>query len=158
MRFGPAKPVLAMCTALACAAVACAAPALAVDRSLGAGVPKPVATGAPWTAAEISALDANVDIALATGTALRGAHVGIYAIDARDGRVLYERNQDDAFQPASTFKLLVASAALDKLGPDWRARTTLTAHGPVDAQGRLDGALVLRGGGDPLLRASDLGA
>ena len=103
--------------------LACALPALAVDRSLGADVPKPAVTGAPWTEAEIGSLGANVDIALASGKALRGAHVGIYAIDARDGRVLYERNQDDAFQPASTFKLLVGSAALDKLGPDFRFRT-----------------------------------
>jgi D-alanyl-D-alanine carboxypeptidase/D-alanyl-D-alanine-endopeptidase (penicillin-binding protein 4) len=138
--------------------VVCAAPALAVDRSVGASVPKPQASGAPWSEAEVSSLAANLDAMLAGAKAVRGAHVGIHAVDARDGRVLYSRNADDAFQPASTFKLLVGSAALDKLGPDWRARTTLTAHGPVDAQGRLDGALVLRGGGDPLLRASDLGA
>jgi D-alanyl-D-alanine carboxypeptidase/D-alanyl-D-alanine-endopeptidase (penicillin-binding protein 4) len=118
-------------------------------------VPKPVATGAPWTAAEISALDANVDIALATGTALRGAHVGIYAIDARDGRVLYERNQDDAFQPASTFKLLVASAALDKLGPAFRFRTEAAIENTV-VEGTLRGYLTLRGSGDVLLNDADL--
>ncbi len=136
--------------------LACAAPAGAVDRSLGADVPKPQASGAPWTDAEIGSLSANLDAMLAGAAVLRGAHVGIQAVDARDGRVLYARNADDAFQPASTFKLLVGSAALERLGPDWRARTELTAAGPVDAQGRLGGALVLRGGGDPLLRASDL--
>jgi D-alanyl-D-alanine carboxypeptidase/D-alanyl-D-alanine-endopeptidase (penicillin-binding protein 4) len=139
-----------------CALLACAAPALAVDRALGAGVPKPQASGAPWTDAETSSLAANLDAMLAGAQAVRGAHVGILAVDARDGRTLYARNADDAFQPASTLKLLVGSAALDKLGPGWRARTTLTANGAVDAQGRLSGALVLRGGGDPLLRASDL--
>ena len=136
--------------AAACAALACAAPALAVDRSLGADVPKPVVTGAPWTDAEIASLDANVDIALATGTALRGAHVGIYAIDARDGRVLYERNQDDAFQPASALKLLVGSAALDKLGRDFRFRTRATIDGTV-VEGVLRGYLTLHGSGDVLL-------
>ena len=134
----------------ACAALACAAPALAVDRSLGADLPKPAVTGVPWTDAEISSLDANVDIALATGKALRGAHVGVYAIDARDGRVLYERNQDDAFQPASTFKLLVGSAALDKLGPDFRFRTVAYPGAPV-AGGVVAGYLMLRGSGDVLL-------
>ena len=139
----------------ACAVLACAAPALAVDRSLGAGVPKPVVTGAPWTEAEISALAANVDIALASGKALRGAHTGIYAIDARDGRVLYERNQDDAFQPGSTLKLLVGSAALDKLGREFRFRTQATIENVVEA-GVLRGSLTLRGTGDVLLNDADL--
>jgi len=134
-----------------------AAPALAVDRSLGAGVPKPAATGAPWTDAEIASLAANADVALAGSAAVRGAHVGVYAIDARDGRVLYQRNADDDFQPASTFKLLVGSAALERLGPAFRFHTEVLAGGPV-ANGALQGALVLRGGGDPFLNAADLDA
>jgi D-alanyl-D-alanine carboxypeptidase/D-alanyl-D-alanine-endopeptidase (penicillin-binding protein 4) len=151
MRFTCARRVVLA----ACAALACAAPALAVDRSLGAGVPKPAATGAPWTAAEIGALAAGVDGALATGKTLRGAHVGIYAIDARDGRVLYERNADDAFQPASTFKLLVGSAALDKLGPAFRFRTEAAIENTV-VDGVLRGYLTLRGSGDVLLNDADL--
>ena len=142
---------------LACALCASAAPALAVDRSLGADVPKPSASGTPWTDAQIAALDANVDIALAGAKTLRGAHVGVYAIDARDGRVLYERNPDEDFQPASTFKLLVGSASLDRLGPDFRFHTDVVANGPVES-GTLQGQLVLRGGGDPFLSAADLDA
>jgi len=140
-----------------CAAIACAVPALAVDRSLGADVPKPVASGAPWTDAEMASLSANIDMAMAGSTAVRGAHVGLYAIDARDGRVLYQRGGDDAFQPASTFKLVVGSAALEKLGPDFRFHTEVLSTGGVDG-GRLDGELVLRGGGDPFLNAADLDA
>ena len=139
-----------VCAVCAGALLATAPPALAVDRSLGADVPKPAVTGAPWTEAEISSLAANVDIALATGKALRGAHVGVYAVDARDGRVLYERGQDDAFQPASTFKLLVGSAALDKLGPAFRFRTIAYPGAPVVA-GVVQGSLKLRGSGDVLL-------
>ena len=140
---------------LALAGLACAAPALAVDRGLGAAVPKPVVTGTPWTDPEISALDANLDIALAGAQTLRGAHVGIAVIDARDGRVLYQRNPDELFQPASTFKLVVGSAALDKLGPEFRFRTDVLAEGEV-RNGELQGRLVLRGGGDPFLSARDL--
>ena len=138
-----------MLAAVACA-VACAAPALAVDRTLGADVPKPVAAGAPWTEAEIAALRTGVDSELANATALRGAHAGIYAIDARDGRVLYARNADDAFQPASALKLLVGSAALDKLGRDFRFRTRATIDGTV-IDGVLRGYLTLHGSGDVLL-------
>ncbi|HEY0394302.1 MAG TPA: D-alanyl-D-alanine carboxypeptidase/D-alanyl-D-alanine-endopeptidase [Candidatus Elarobacter sp.] len=140
-----------------CAALACGAPALAVDRALGADVPKPVVTGTPWTAADVAALAANLDLALAGAKTLRGAHVGLYAVDGRDGRVLYQRNAGDAFQPASTFKLLVGSAALDKLGPEFRFRTSAFAGGPV-ANGALDGPLVLRGGGDVLLDDAALGS
>jgi D-alanyl-D-alanine carboxypeptidase/D-alanyl-D-alanine-endopeptidase (penicillin-binding protein 4) len=143
--------------ALAAVALAFGTPARAVDRVLGADVPKPVVTGTPWTGAEIAALGANVDVALAGSKALRGAHAGIYAIDARDGRVLYQRNADDLFQPASTFKLLVGSAALDTLGASFRFRTEAVANGAV-ADGKLNGALVLRGGGDPFLNAADLDA
>ncbi len=138
-----------------CALLTCAAPALAVDRSVGATVPRPVATGTPWTDAEIGALAADVDGLLASSGALLGAHVGLYAIDARDGRVLYARNQDDAFQPASTFKLLVGSAALDKLGPAFRFRTEATIENTV-VDGVLRGWLTLRGSGDVLLSDADL--
>jgi serine-type D-Ala-D-Ala carboxypeptidase/endopeptidase (penicillin-binding protein 4) len=132
--------------------VASAAPALAVDRTLGADVPKPVVTGTPWTDAEIATLDASVDGALAGAKTLRGAHVGLYAIDARDGRVLYARNPDDAFQPASTLKLLVGSAALDRLGPGFRFRTeAIVPAGQVVRGGELSGAILLRGTGDVLL-------
>ena len=129
---------------------ACAVPALAVDRSLGADVPKPAATGTPWTGAEIGALGEAVDRELAGAKTLRGAHVGFYAIDARDGRVLYQRNQDDAFQPASTLKLVVGSAALDRLGPAFRFRTVAFPGAPVVA-GEVKGFLMLRGSGDVLL-------
>ncbi len=139
------------CAALvAGASMACASPAFAVDRSLGAGVPKPAASGEPWTDAEIASLDANLDVALAGSKTLAGAHVGVYAIDAHDGRVLYERNQDDAFQPASTLKLLVGSAALDKLGPTFRFRTDATIANVV-VNGTLRGRLTLHGTGDILL-------
>jgi len=141
----------------AAAALACAAPAFAVDRSLGADVPNPSASGTPWTDAEIASLDANLDVVLAGAATLRGAHVGIYAIDAHDGRVLYERDQDGAYEPASTLKLLVGSAALEKLGPDFRFTTDAVATGPI-VDGTLQGRLIVRAGGDPFLRDADFEA
>jgi serine-type D-Ala-D-Ala carboxypeptidase/endopeptidase (penicillin-binding protein 4) len=127
-----------------------AAPARALDRSAGADVPKPAVTGAPWTDAEIAALDANLDLQINGAGVLRGAHAALYAIDARDGRILYQRNADDAFQPASTLKLLVGSAALERLGPEFRFRTIAFPGAPV-VDGVVRGYLVLRGSGDVLL-------
>jgi serine-type D-Ala-D-Ala carboxypeptidase/endopeptidase (penicillin-binding protein 4) len=130
--------------------IASGEPARAVDRALGADVPKPAVTGAPWTDAEIAALDANLDLQINGASALRGAHAALYAIDARDGRILYQRNADDAFQPASTLKLLVGSAALERLGPEFRFRTIAFPGAPV-VGGVVRGYLVLRGSGDVLL-------
>jgi D-alanyl-D-alanine carboxypeptidase/D-alanyl-D-alanine-endopeptidase (penicillin-binding protein 4) len=68
--------------------------------------------------------------------------------------VLYARNADQAFAPASTLKLVTGGTALDRLGPDYRF-TTLLAREPSNAG--VDG-LILHGGGDPLLRGADLDA
>jgi D-alanyl-D-alanine carboxypeptidase/D-alanyl-D-alanine-endopeptidase (penicillin-binding protein 4) len=146
------NPRITVALLAACAALACASPARAVDRSLGAGIAKPVAAGAQWTDAEIASLSANVDVLLAGAKTLGGAHVGIYAIGARDGRVLYARNADDLFQPASTLKLLVGSAALDKLGPGFRFTTEAFVPGSASVvDGEVKGSVMLRGGGDVLL-------
>jgi D-alanyl-D-alanine carboxypeptidase/D-alanyl-D-alanine-endopeptidase (penicillin-binding protein 4) len=136
---------------------AVAIPALAVDRAEGAGVPKPEASGAPWTDAQVAAVDANIEVTLAGERALRGAHVGLLAVDARDGRILYQRSPDERFQGASTTKLIAGSAALEKLGPDFRFRTAAVAGGPI-ADGTLAGALIVRAGGDPFLRNDDFDA
>jgi D-alanyl-D-alanine carboxypeptidase/D-alanyl-D-alanine-endopeptidase (penicillin-binding protein 4) len=148
MKLAWAVPIVAV-------AIASASPAAAVDRSVGADVPKPSASGEPWTDAQIASLDANIDLAVAGSKTLAGAHVGAFAIDARDGRVLYERNQDDAFVPASTLKLVVGSAALDKLGPAFRFRTEATIDNVI-VNGTLRGRLTLRGTGDVLLDAAAL--
>jgi len=129
---------------------ALASQASAIDRSLGADVPKPAASGDLWTDADIAALVTDIDGVLAAGSTLRHAHVGLLAIDARDGRVLYEHSADDAFQPASTLKLVTGSAALDTLGPGFRFRTTATTANVVE-NGLLRGSLTLHGTGDVLL-------
>jgi serine-type D-Ala-D-Ala carboxypeptidase/endopeptidase (penicillin-binding protein 4) len=53
--------------------------------------------------------------------------------------------------PASTMKLLTTYAALEMLGPNYRWRTEVYASRHADPKGRLEGDLILRGGGDPSL-------
>jgi D-alanyl-D-alanine carboxypeptidase/D-alanyl-D-alanine-endopeptidase (penicillin-binding protein 4) len=140
--------VLAAFAALSvCAGVP--ATAVAVDRGLGAAIAKPAVGGVPWSRAAVVRLDRDIDTLLQTAPTLRGAHVGLLVLDTRTGDVLYARNSDDAFVPASTLKLLTGSTALAVLGPAFRFRTQAS----VDAR---NNELEIEPGGDPLLNAGDL--
>ena len=119
------RRVLAALTGCVVASVAAVAPlaASAVDRNLGADVPKPALHGEPWSAGAVSRLGSDLDALHAGAPTLHGAHVGLLVSDTNSGAVVYERRADDAFQPASTFKLLTGSAALALLGPEHRFHT-----------------------------------
>jgi D-alanyl-D-alanine carboxypeptidase/D-alanyl-D-alanine-endopeptidase (penicillin-binding protein 4) len=119
-------------------------------------MPRPVAGGVPWARAEIARLHRAIDRILRS-PALRGAQVGLLAIDTQRGTLLYARNADQDFIPASNFKLLVGSAALQTLGPNFAYVTTLLADGEPKG-GSIRGNLYLRGGGDALLSVKDLNA
>jgi len=141
----------------ACALLALAATALPVhgaDLSVVQKLPKPVAGGVPWSAHDIALLRKDLAKDM-RGQALRGAHVGLLAIDTARGTTLIAQNADDAFQPASNFKLLVGSTALEKLGPSFAFQTQVMAAGSI-ANGTLTGDLYLHGGGDAHLNAKDL--
>lgn len=60
-------------------------------------------------------------------------------------------NADRDLVLASTTKLFTTAAALDRLGPDYRFRTSLLQEGDLQPDGTLAGRLVIRGGGDPAI-------
>ena len=76
---------------------------------------------------------------------------GLLVMDAATGDVLYEKNPDKYFVPASNMKLLTTALALDKLGPDYLFRTTVETNGTLSPEGKLTGDLILVGRGDPNL-------
>lgn len=79
---------------------------------------------------------------------LDGAGLSIF-VQAVDGNTpLLAFNEDVPRSPASVIKLLTSYAALDLLGPAYTWETEVLVTGPV-RDGRLEGDLVLRGGGDP---------
>lgn len=81
---------------------------------------------------------------------LVGPDQGVYA-RAEDGTVLAEVVADRPVHPASVSKVATTLALLQRLGPDHRFETRLSAGGPIDATGVVDGDLVVEAGGDPFL-------
>jgi serine-type D-Ala-D-Ala carboxypeptidase/endopeptidase (penicillin-binding protein 4) len=75
-----------------------------------------------------------------------GLSLFVQAVDADEPLLAF--NENVLRSPASIIKLLTSYAALDLLGPSYRWRTEVWVTGPV-RNGRLEGDLVLRGGGDP---------
>ena len=86
------------------------------------------------------------------GGVLGRLRVGIRVVEATTGRTLYGRRGDALMDPASNQKILATAAALLRLGSTYRFRTQVS--GPVpDEDGVLHGDIVIRGTGDPSLRA-----
>lgn len=75
-------------------------------------------------------------------------HLWGVAVTDSHGKLLYGRNADRLFIPASNTKLIVSAAATVLLGPDFTVRTSIYGVGPV-IDGVLHGDLVLYGRGDP---------
>ena len=87
--------------------------------------------------------------------ALTRAHVGLTVQVAETGEILYERDGEKRFIPASNTKLVTGAVALTTLGGDYRWKTKLIADGPIE-HGTLNGNLWIIGGGDPSLRRDEL--
>ena len=84
-----------------------------------------------------------------------GGRIGFVLSDARTGQVLEAKNPLLGLPPASVLKTITAQYALDTLGPAHVFVTRLIGTGPM-LNGRLEGDLVLLGGGDPTLNTSGL--
>lgn len=79
------------------------------------------------------------------------AHWGVMVQSVETGEILYRRDAEKLFMPASNMKLVTAAVGLAQLGPDHRFRTRVAARGRVLPDGTLDGDLVIVGGGDPAI-------
>lgn len=75
-------------------------------------------------------------------------HIWGMAVTDLQGKLLYGRNADRMFIPASNVKLVVGAAATALLDPTFTVATSLYGTGPV-VDGVLQGDLVLYGRGDP---------
>ena len=102
-------------------------------------LPGLIALVLPCAAAD---LQRAVDALLAAKPVAR-ASVGIHVVELKTGAVVYSRNADRLYLPASNMKLFTGALALERLGPDYRMTTRL-----VRAR---SGDLILVGSGDPSL-------
>ncbi len=78
-------------------------------------------------------------------------------IDMASGEVVDSRLAEQRMPPASTLKAVTTLYALDRLGPDYRFPTRVLIAGRLNG-GRVEGDLVLAGGGDPTLDTDRLAA
>jgi len=122
--------------------------------------PKPsdgyLSTTRPWEDAELAnKLEETIET-----SEYASARWGVYVVALNDGRVLYARNSNQLFTPASNMKIYTTAVALDLLGADYRWRTSVYADKQPDANGVIAGDLTLYGRGAPDLtsRASKEGS
>ncbi len=79
---------------------------------------------------------------------------GLKIVSLDSGRIIFEHNAGKYFNPASNAKLYSAALALDRLGADYRIKTSLYSTARPNATGTLKGDLIVYGRGDPVMTAS----
>ncbi len=85
-------------------------------------------------------------------SSIEHASVSFCLIDATSGNTVYEKNSGVSLIPGSLMKLVTTSAAIELLGSDYRFKTSVGFTGTIDKRsGRLDGDIIIKGGGDPVL-------
>lgn len=99
-------------------------------------------------------LGEKIDAILAD-PALKNGLQGVVVRSLATNQTLYEHNPDKLMMPASNFKLLVSATALERLGPDYTFATEVYTTGRLN-NGVLDGHIIIKGGGDPVLVTNDL--
>ena len=79
---------------------------------------------------------------------LAAAQLGVKIVSLDTGKTLFEHNAGKLLKPASNAKLYTGALALDRLGPQFRIRTSCYAAAKPDADGALVGDLTIFGRGD----------
>ncbi|RMG21504.1 MAG: hypothetical protein D6732_27160, partial [Methanobacteriota archaeon] len=80
---------------------------------------------------------------------LHQTRTGIKIVSLDSGEVLYDRDSQQLFHPASNMKLLTTATALSVLGPNYTFRTLLLADSIAIMDSVVDGNLYLKGFGNP---------
>jgi D-alanyl-D-alanine carboxypeptidase/D-alanyl-D-alanine-endopeptidase (penicillin-binding protein 4) len=131
----------------------------ASDPKTAPALAKPV--GDPTTAPALSNPNGDPDAAVpvnpivqayADSLSVRGYNPDSQGliVQTLGGELIAEHNADRPFNPASVVKVATSLAALSRLGPSFRFRTSIYTDGVLDrSTGTLHGSLYLVGSGDP---------
>ena len=107
----------------------------------------------PKSSEAVQRLQAKIEATL-NDPLIASSNVGMKVVSIKTGEVLYEKDAEKLYHPASTMKLITAATALVKLGPNYRFHTTLYADRLEGS--RVLGNIYLKGGGDPVFDSNDL--
>lgn len=88
---------------------------------------------------------------LAKETSMKHASLSVCVYDMESKSQVYAYNSQQSMIPASLTKIFTTAAGFDKLGSDFRFKTTLSYSGTIEKNGTLHGDIYIIGGGDPLL-------
>ena len=103
---------------------------------------------------EIDEIVAN----MSSDPVLRNANWGFVIYDPKTKQMINSYNENLAFIPASTTKLLTTDTAMALLGGKFVWTTQLEYSGEIDENGVLNGNLYIVGSGDPSLGTGKAGA
>ncbi len=79
---------------------------------------------------------------------LQNAMTSLYVIDARTGKIVFDKNSTIGLAPASTQKIITTATAYELLGKNFRYKTEWYYNGTIQ-NGVLNGNLMMKGSGDP---------
>ena len=79
---------------------------------------------------------------------------GVKIVSLDTGVTIFEQNPQKLLSPASNSKLYTVALALDRLGADYRIKTSLYAKAKPNSAGTLKGDLIVYGRGDPTINAN----
>jgi D-alanyl-D-alanine carboxypeptidase/D-alanyl-D-alanine-endopeptidase (penicillin-binding protein 4) len=83
--------------------------------------------------------------------AFKQASWGFCLLSGKDGKTLAKFQADKSLIPASIEKVLTTSTAFALLGDTFRFKTSIFADGDISTEGILNGNIVIKGGGNPVL-------
>src|ERR1700722_2509364 len=91
----------------------------------------------------------SLEAPLAREMRLAGPRSGAYVYDLTKATILFSEHAEVPHPPASVEKLYTATTALELMGPEATLTTSVLATGHPSPDGRWEGHLSLKGGGDP---------
>ena len=109
--------------------------------------PTPMPVPTPVPIQTVADLQSKIRAVLARSELRRGS-VGIKIVSLDTNRTIFEDNAEKYFMPASNMKSYTVAAAMEKLSPDFRFRTSVYAASMPDASGTIRGDLTIYGRGD----------